>query len=59
MMRHDSRLHVTFVCMYNLARSVMAAAMFAHQIQQRGIDSVVRVGSDSATARVQMMAYST
>lgn len=34
-----------FVCSYNRGRSVMAAAMFAHQLQQRGLGDVVRVSS--------------
>lgn len=38
-------LHVCFVCSYNRGRSVMAAAMFAHQLQQRGLGDSVRVSS--------------
>ena len=42
-------LHVSFVCTYNRARSVMAAAMFTHQLQQRG--AVVRVSSAGTRTR--------
>lgn len=42
---HRSKLHVTFVCSGNICRSPMAAKMFAHQIQQRGLGGAVRVTS--------------
>lgn len=38
-------LHVAFVCSYNLGRSPMAAAMFAHQLRERGLGDRVRVSS--------------
>jgi protein-tyrosine-phosphatase len=41
----DPRQHVTFVCTYNRARSVMAATMFAQEIRDRGLDNMVRVTS--------------
>lgn len=41
----DPRLHITFVCTGNICRSPMAEKMFAHQINQRGLDDVVRVTS--------------
>lgn len=60
-----SGLHVTFICSGNICRSPMAANMFAHQINKRGLSSVVRVtsagthgwwhtpgGADPLTARV-------
>ncbi|WP_078292974.1 hypothetical protein [Mycobacterium sp. D16R24] len=40
-----AKLHVSFVCTYNQGRSVMAAAMFAHQLQARGLGDQVRVSS--------------
>lgn len=39
------KLHVSFVCTYNRGRSVMAAAMFAHQLRARGLGDQVRVSS--------------
>lgn len=39
------RLHVTFVCSGNICRSPMAAKMFAHQIEERGLADRVRVSS--------------
>lgn len=44
-MSDSEKLHVTFVCSGNICRSPMAEKMFAHQIQQRGLDDVVRVTS--------------
>ncbi|MUL83787.1 MULTISPECIES: low molecular weight protein-tyrosine-phosphatase [unclassified Mycolicibacterium] len=41
----DAVLHVTFVCSGNICRSPMAEKMFAHQISERGLASVVRVSS--------------
>ncbi|OBK27370.1 protein tyrosine phosphatase [Mycobacterium asiaticum] len=41
----SEQLHVTFVCSGNICRSPMAEKMFAHQIQERGLDGVVRVSS--------------
>lgn len=41
----NSRLHVTFVCTYNKARSVMAATMFEQGLRERGLHKVVRVTS--------------
>lgn len=41
----DLRLHVTFVCTYNRARSVMAATMFEQGLRERGLHKVVRVTS--------------
>src|SRR3954452_16310892 len=38
-------LHVTFVCSGNICRSPMAAKMFAHQIDERGLAGLVRVTS--------------
>jgi protein-tyrosine phosphatase len=38
-------LHITFVCSYNVGRSVMAAAMFAQQLRERGLADAVRVSS--------------
>jgi protein-tyrosine phosphatase len=38
-------LHVTFICTNNFCRSPMAALMFAHQIRERGLESLVRVSS--------------
>jgi low molecular weight protein-tyrosine phosphatase len=38
-------MHVTFVCSGNICRSPMAEKMFAHQIEERGLASVVRVTS--------------
>jgi protein-tyrosine phosphatase len=38
-------LHVSFVCSYNVGRSVMAAAMFAQQLRSRGLADAVRVTS--------------
>lgn len=38
-------LHVSFVCSYNVGRSPMAAAMFAHQLRARGLGDAVRVSS--------------
>jgi protein-tyrosine phosphatase len=38
-------LHVTFVCSGNICRSPIAAKMFAHQIEQRGLARQVRVTS--------------
>lgn len=40
-----SGLHVTFICSGNICRSPMAANMFAHQINQRGLSEAVRVTS--------------
>lgn len=40
-----SGLHISFVCRFNRARSVMAAAMFSHQLRLRGLGDVVRVSS--------------
>ena len=39
------RLHVAFVCSFNRARSVMAAALFAEQLRERGLGNVVAVSS--------------
>lgn len=41
----DPKLHVSFVCTYNQGRSVMAAAMLAHQLRARGLGDRVRVTS--------------
>jgi protein-tyrosine phosphatase len=38
-------LHVSFVCSYNVGRSVMAAAMFAQGLRERGVADAVRVTS--------------
>lgn len=38
-------LHVTFICSGNICRSPMAAKMFAHQIDERGLSDAVRVTS--------------
>src|ERR1700755_1191759 len=38
-------IHVTFVCSGNICRSPMAEKMFAHQIEQRGLEGLVRVSS--------------
>jgi protein-tyrosine phosphatase len=38
-------LHVTFVCSGNICRSPMAEKMFAHQIDERGLGTLVRVSS--------------
>jgi protein-tyrosine-phosphatase len=46
------RLHVAFVCSFNRARSVMAAALFAEQLQERGLGDVVRVSSAGTVACV-------
>jgi protein-tyrosine-phosphatase len=40
-----STLSVSFVCSFNRARSLMAAAIFGEQLRRRGLDSVVRVSS--------------
>lgn len=44
------RLHVAFVCSFNRARSVMAAAMFAEQLRERGLGDLVRVSSAGTAA---------
>ena len=44
------RLHVAFVCSFNRARSVMAAALFADQLRERGLGDVVRVSSAGTVA---------
>ncbi len=41
----ENRLHVTFVCSGNICRSPIAEKMFAHQIAERGLSTVVRVTS--------------
>jgi protein-tyrosine-phosphatase len=46
------RLHVAFVCSFNRARSVMAAALFAEQLRERGLGDVVRVSSAGTVACV-------
>ncbi|WP_414686408.1 hypothetical protein [Mycobacterium sp.] len=46
------RLHVAFVCSFNRARSVMAAALFAEQMRERGLSDVVRVSSAGTLASV-------
>lgn len=46
------RLHVAFVCSFNRARSVMAAALFAEQLRERGLSDVVRVSSAGTVACV-------
>jgi len=46
------RLHVAFVCRFNRARSVMAAALFAEQLRERGLGDVVRVSSAGTGACV-------
>ena len=38
-------LHVTFVCSGNICRSPMAEKVFARQLDERGLSSVVRVTS--------------
>ncbi|WP_309299129.1 arsenate reductase/protein-tyrosine-phosphatase family protein [Mycobacterium kiyosense] len=45
----DPRLHVAFVCSFNVGRSVMAAAMFAHQLHERGLSDKVRVSNAGTT----------
>lgn len=44
------RLHVAFVCSFNRARSVMAAALFAEQLRERGLADLVRVSSAGTLA---------
>lgn len=44
------RLHVAFVCSFNRARSVMAAAIFADQLRERGLSDLVRVTSAGTAA---------
>jgi protein-tyrosine-phosphatase len=44
------RLHVAFVCSFNRARSVMAAALFAEQMRERGLGDLVRVSSAGTLA---------
>jgi protein-tyrosine-phosphatase len=44
------RLHVAFVCSFNRARSVMAAALFAEQLRERGLGDLVRVSSAGTLA---------
>jgi protein-tyrosine-phosphatase len=44
------RLHVAFVCSFNRARSVMAAALFAEQLRERGLSDLVRVSSAGTLA---------
>jgi protein-tyrosine-phosphatase len=44
------RLHVAFVCSFNRARSVMAAAIFAEQLRERGLDNLVQVSSAGTVA---------
>ncbi len=46
------RLHVTFVCSFNRARSVMAATLFAAQLRERGLGALVRVSSAGTAASV-------
>ena len=46
------RLHVAFVCRFNRARSVMAAALFAEQLRERGLGDLVRVSSAGTDACV-------
>ncbi|ORB76287.1 arsenate reductase/protein-tyrosine-phosphatase family protein [Mycobacterium scrofulaceum] len=46
----EPRLHVAFVCSFNRARSVMAAALFAEQLRERGLSDVVRVSSAGTLA---------
>ncbi|MGD9622037.1 MAG: low molecular weight protein-tyrosine-phosphatase [Mycolicibacterium sp.] len=41
----DPTLHITFICTGNICRSPMAEKMFAHQIGERGLATVVRVSS--------------
>ena len=48
----SSRLHVAFVCSFNRARSVMAAALFAEQLRERGLGALVRVSSAGTAACV-------
>ncbi|WP_156764566.1 hypothetical protein [Mycobacterium sp. E3247] len=48
----NPRLHVAFVCSFNRARSVMAAALFAEQLRERGLEDVVRVSSAGTLAWV-------
>jgi protein-tyrosine-phosphatase len=43
--RPMTAVHVSFVCRFNQARSVMAAVMFTRQLQLRGLGDVVRVSS--------------
>jgi protein-tyrosine-phosphatase len=45
-------LHVAFVCSFNRARSVMAAALFAEQLRERGLGDLVRVSSAGTAALV-------
>jgi protein-tyrosine-phosphatase len=51
-MLSSPRLHVAFVCSFNRARSVMAAALFAEQLQERGLGDVVQVSSAGTLAYV-------
>jgi protein-tyrosine-phosphatase len=46
------RLHISFVCSYNRARSVMAAAVFSEQLRRRGLGDAVRVTSAGTRAVV-------
>lgn len=45
----NPQLHVSFICTFNRARSVMAAAMFVEQLRRRGLGEVVRVSSGGTT----------
>jgi protein-tyrosine-phosphatase len=51
-MASSPRLHVAFVCSFNRARSVMAAALFADQLRERGLGALVRVSSAGTAACV-------
>ena len=44
------RLHIAFICSFNRARSVMAAALFAEQLRERGLSGLVRVSSAGTVA---------
>jgi protein-tyrosine-phosphatase len=48
----SARLHVSFVCSFNRARSVMAATLFAEQMRERGLGDLVRVSSAGTLASV-------
>lgn len=45
-------LHVSFVCTFNRARSVMAATIFSEQLARRGLSKAVRVTSAGTSAVV-------
>jgi protein-tyrosine phosphatase len=44
------KLHITFICTYNVARSPMAEKLFRQQLQERGLGGVVRVTSAGTDA---------